>query len=113
MAFRYHMKDLGYKRTPTDWVLRVEMEQGVWEVPAQIVADDRDRNYADEKEDTIGFIAAGTLDEYELLDWASNNMNWRDVADYATRVSKEIKKEDRQDGWVNGEKSIVKDPPHA
>lgn len=55
---QYRMKNLGYKRTPTAAWIRVTFSNGeTWEVPAQAVADSRDENYRDEKEDTIGFIA--------------------------------------------------------
>ena len=102
------MKDLGYKRTPTDAKLRVEMSDGsLWDVPVQVIADDRDDNYKNDKEDTIGFIRDGTLDAYEIEDWAANNMNWSDVQRYAVKTGAQPKKVDFQDGWINGEKRIV------
>ena len=58
----YQAKKLGYKRTPTKTVVRVKFNNGdVFDVPAQIIADSRDENYADEKEDTIGFIRSKGL----------------------------------------------------
>ena len=44
-------------------------------------------------------------DEYEIIDWAVNNMNWSEVALDAERV--EEKEVDFQQGWLNGEKEIV------
>ena len=86
-ASHYQQKKLGYKRTPTKAVLIVQFQNGEkWSVPAQIVADSRDENYKDEKEDTIGFIKAGTLEEFDLEDWAANNMNWEDVSPYAMKI---------------------------
>lgn len=104
----YQMKDLGYKRTPTTAVFRVEMEDGSkWDVPVQAIADSRDENYKDEAEDTVGSIRRGRLDGYEINDWAGNNMNWSDVKDYAVRAEVKPKKIDWEDGWANGEKEII------
>ena len=107
MAKAYEMKDLGYKRTPTAWTIRVNMDYETWDVPAQIVADSRDDHYSDDKEDTIGHILDKSLDTYELLDWARSNMNWDEVEEYSTFVSVPVE-QDRQDGWVNGITEIVK-----
>ena len=108
MAKPYTMKDLGYKRTPTIAIRRVTMEDGSeWDVPVQIIVDSRDENYASEKEDTIGFIREGSLSKGEVQDWASNNMNWSDVEDYAVKADTEPKEVDYQEGWCNGESKIV------
>lgn len=101
------MRDLGYKRTPTTAMYRIDMGEGyVYDVPVQIIADDRDANYADDEEDTIGFILNGSLDEYNIKDWATNNMNWDDVKQYATRVEV-AHTVDHQDGWVNGSREVI------
>lgn len=102
------MKDLGYERTPAEANLRVEMPDGsLWDVPVQLIADSRDENYADDKEDTIGFIRAGQLDKYEITDWAENNMNWDEVEKSAVPVPQKARVIDFQDGWCNGKKKIV------
>ncbi len=108
MGKPYTMKDLGYKRTPTKAFLRVTMEDGTeWDVPVQCIADDRDANYADDKEDTIGYIRAGDLSKGEITDWSANNMNWSDVEEYAEKADTEPKEVDFQEGWCNGEKRVV------
>jgi len=95
-----------YPRTPTTSIIHVVFPNGeVFDIPAQIVADDRDRNYADEEEDTIGFIRRGQLDDYELIDWLSNNMNWEDVAPFAVKVS-EPAPINYEEAWCNAEKMI-------
>lgn len=105
---KYKQKDLGYKRTPTDASYRVEMEdRSVWEVPVQVIVDSRDENYKSDEEDTIGFIRAGTLDRYEIEDWASNNMNWSDVKHLASKVTVVEIEPDWEDGWSNGKKGIT------
>ena len=83
----YIPKDLGYPRELTAAMIRVTFSNGEqWDVPAQIVADSRDENYKDEKEDTILSIRQKRLDNYDLIDWFTNNMNWSDVAKFAKKV---------------------------
>lgn len=102
------MKDLGYTRTPTDAKLRVEMPDGsLWDVPVQVIADSRDEHYAEEEEDTVGFIRAGELSKDEIADWAANDMNWEDVQDSAVKVPGCVRPVDFEEGWTNGEKEII------
>ena len=102
------MTDIGYPRKPTSAMIRVEMDNDVWDVPAQLVADSRDAHYSTEKEDTIGFIRDGSLDAGALHDWASNNMDWNDVEDYAVQIPVLANSfRDRQEGWVNGKHTII------
>lgn len=75
-------------------------------IPAQIIVDARDTYYRDEQEDTWGYIEAGELDQYEIRDWASGNMDWADVAEYATEVR--VEPDDFQEAWVNGDYEFVR-----
>jgi hypothetical protein len=101
-------KKFNYERTPTDAKMRVTMPDGtLYDVPVQAIADNRDDHYRDDKEDTVGFIRAGKLDQYEIEDWAANNMNWSDVAKRAVKVDAPVCKTDLQEGWVNGDKEII------
>lgn len=103
----YTPRDLGYPRTPTSAFLRVTFPNGdTFDVPAQAVADSRDAHYADEQEDTAGFIRAGSLRPYELTDWASNNMDWSDLAPYAVRVEVPPPRVDYEAEWGNAEKMV-------
>lgn len=43
-------------------------------------------------------------DDYEIHDWAVNNMNWRDVKDHAIQIERPSL--DYEDGWVNGEYEV-------
>lgn len=83
----------------------------LWDVPVMAIARHRAAYYADEfdgdverslKEDTLPLFAD---DDYQIKDWASNNMDWSDVAEVAWQFSKS--KTDFQEGWVNGRKEIV------
>ncbi len=106
---KYRMKSLGYPRTPANgMVLHVTFSNGEsWDIDAQVIADSRDSHYAAEKEDTIGFIKDGRLDPYDLLDWASNNMNWVDLKAFATKFA-EPDGLDYEDEWPNANKLVRK-----
>lgn len=99
-----------YKRTPAPEGAGIEVEFSNgerWFVPAQVVADDRDANYAADGEDTIGFILRGSLHPYDLYDWATGNMNWEDVQHAAMRLPDTVKTIDREEEWCNCEKMTV------
>jgi hypothetical protein len=95
--------------------LRVTMPDGSrWDIPVNTIARNRAENYKDEfdgdierslKEDTLPLFAE---DEYEIKDWAANNMDWDDVREVAIPAPpKPTAKADYQEGWMNGEKKIV------
>lgn len=93
--------------------LRVTMPDGSkWDVLVSVIAWNRAKHYASEyggnaerslKEDTMPFF---TEDHIEIKEWASNNMNWDDVAKCAVCVRKPPAV-DYQEGWVNGEREII------
>jgi len=97
--------------------LRVTMPDGSkWKVHVRIIAEHRARYYANKEHVTLEqSLKFDTLplfeeDEYEIEDWASNNMDWRDVEKYAVRVrAKDLSDEDLQEGWVNGAKEIIEE----
>src|SRR3990167_10392481 len=83
-----------------------------WAVPVMVIARDRAKNYADEfggdvdrslADDTLPLFAE---DQYQITDWAANNMNWEDVKAHATRhlATTPMGHREFQEGWVNGEK---------
>jgi hypothetical protein len=93
--------------------LDVTMPDGsLWRVPAHAVADNRATFYSDEGPDAYETELAYTLsDDYELTDWARNNMNWSDVAAQAVRLPDPPKPPvDYQEGWVNGPMKVVEVP---
>lgn len=97
--------------------LWITMPDGsVWGVPAVLIADNRARYYAEKDADTtydeeMAFLLG---DDFELEDWAANNMNWEDVAEHAYQVKPAPATVDYQEGWVNGEKEVVEvDTPDA
>jgi len=81
-----------------------------WSVPVKVIAKSRAEYYADD----FGGDLLESLDEtykdfeaddFEVNDWAQNNMNWEDVEAKATQVSPP-ENVDYDEGWVNGEKEI-------
>lgn len=85
-------------------------DESVWAVPVELIANHRAEYYAHEfggdvqrslAEDTLPLFRAN---DYEIEDWASNNMNWSNVQ-HAARCVK-TGDVDYQEGWVNGEKSV-------
>lgn len=96
--------------------LRVTMPDGSkWDVPAQIIAENRARYYAKndsgeesgvEYDKAYAEELAYTLKSYELQDWAANNMRWSDVEGSAVRIDPNYAP-DYEKGWVNGDKQIV------
>lgn len=97
--------------------LRVTMPDGSkWDVPAHIIAENRAKYYADDKNDPNDPVyreeLAYTLEnDDEIEDWSSNNMNWEDVQAHAVRADVEAETPDYQEGWVNGEKEVVEHQP--
>lgn len=76
-----------------------------WDVPAEVIAHSRADYYKEDGYDAEFKYTMGS--DYELLDWASNNMDWADVKSLAVRVVEDEKEPNYQEGWVNGEKEII------
>lgn len=89
--------------------LRVTMPDGSrWDVPVMLIVNNRAKLYA-ETDPEISFdkeVTYALNDEYEILDWASNNMDWKDVVLQAQIVN-EDRKVDYQEGWINGNQEII------
>jgi len=105
----------------TEKFIRTVMDDGSeWDVPVRVIADHKGRYYANikdeyraDKKSTDEEIynrefeeLMNAEDDYDIIDWAENNMDWSDVEQYAVKVS--TKKPDFQEGWMNGEKEIIK-----
>ncbi len=105
---KYKQKDLGYPRENTDAELHINMSDGsIWSIPVQIIVDARDEYYQDEKEDTVKFVRDRSLTNYEIIDFASNNMNFSDFNGHAKEIPTKRKKLDFEEEWANGDKEVV------
>lgn len=90
-------------------VIRVRFEDGsVWDIPAGVVAHHRARYY-EEREGGDTYRQEFDLameDDTELLDWASGNMDWSDVAMVAQRQMSPTLREPFAE-WGNAPKEVV------
>lgn len=89
--------------------LRVTMPDGSrWDVPALLIAQNRATEMVtlDSETSFDEEVKFALADDYEIHDWAVNNMNWRDVVLQAQIVN-EGREVDYQDGWINGYKEII------
>ena len=83
-----------------------------WGVPVEIVARNRATHYAHEfdgdierslAEDTIPLFES---EDYEIGEWAKNQMNWSDFDEHQVKVS-EAPPIDFEDAWMSGETGYV------
>ena len=93
-------------------MLTIEMPDGSkWGVPMEMIARNRAAHYAHEFDgDVERSMAEDTMplfesDDYEVEDWAANNMNWSDVEHLAVCTQKGSV--DFDDGWANGDKDVI------
>ena len=93
--------------------LTVTMPDGsIWAVPVLMVATNRATHYAHEFDgDVDRSLAEDTLplfesDEYEVADWAVNNMNWCDFDGRQFKI-KDAPPPDFQEAWMSGDKSVI------
>jgi hypothetical protein len=92
--------------------LQVTMPDGSkWAVPVDVIAMNRAAYYAKNdgltiedslNNDTNPLFAS---DDFEIEDWAANNMNWSDVEHLAVCTGNGVV--DFDDGWANGDKSVI------
>jgi len=93
--------------------LSVEMpDRSKWGVPVEMIARARATHYASEwggdverslKEDTLPLFAD---DDYEIEDWAVNNMNWSDFDGRQVKLA-DAPAPDFQEAWLSGTKEVV------
>lgn len=82
-----------------------------WGVPAEIIADDRAKYYAEKYKDhdTTYQKEFDTMMEWfddgddEFADWAKNNMHWDDVKKHAVLFRHKVTPDDCNECWMNGE----------
>jgi hypothetical protein len=73
--------------------LIIKFNKGMtYEVPAQIIAEDRAKYYATvdgyelDSQEWLDEVNAALDDDFMIFDWVENNMNWSDLEPYATRI---------------------------
>ena len=90
---------------------------GVWSIPVGIVAMDRAKHYASEYDDDISrsmmedTAPLFNKNPYAIMDWAKNNMDWKEVEPYALYqppISTE-NAEIMQEMWLNADMEIIEE----
>lgn len=94
-------------------LMTVKMPDGSkWGVPVEMIARSRATHYASEfggdverslAEDTIPMFEAS---DYEIKDWAKNQMNWSDFDGHQVKVV-DAPTPDFQEAWMRGETGFV------
>jgi hypothetical protein len=97
-----------------DWVRLEVPDYGVVAVPVETIARHRATRFADEfggdierslAEDTWPLFAD---DDFNVLDWARNNMNWEDAVEAHITVEREVLPgPDFQEAWLDEEMEVV------
>lgn len=80
-----------------------------WDVPAEKIAENRADYYSDGDRSSDVYereFKYALANDTALEDWASNDMNWDDVSEFATKVEAPSDV-DYQEGWVNGPKEVI------
>lgn len=93
--------------------MTIEMPDGsVWGVPVDMISRNRAAHYASEfggdverslTEDTLPMFES---DEYEIQDWAADQMNWSDFDGHQVKI-KDAPPPDFQQAWMNGVKGFA------
>ena len=87
-----------------------------WKIPAEFIAKDRAAYYAklDSERDGDDYDEVYRIEldfalsyEFELTDWASNNMNWSDVLPVASRLPDRESDHDYGKEWTNAEMKVM------
>lgn len=90
--------------------LIIDMPDGNWAIPLQIIAENRAKHYMqvnktsfdDAYQESLALFAE---DNYEPIEWASDNMDWSDVASNAIKLNN--KTVNYQDEWLSCKKRLV------
>ncbi len=97
--------------------LKVSMPDGSkWKIPVRVIAEHRAKYYANKKHISLEqalneyVLPIFEEDEYEVEEWATNQMDWEDVVKYAEKIKDTgLTAEELQEGWVNGDKEIIEE----
>jgi hypothetical protein len=98
--------------------MTVKLDDGsIWGVPVEMIARNRATHYASEFDDDVErSLKEDTLplfddDDYEIHDWAVNNMNWSDFDGHQVKLQ-DAPTPDFQEAWNSNDKGFA-DEPHA
>lgn len=84
-----------------DFMIVTMPDGSKWSVPTNIIRNNWWGYYRDHHD-----LKISDFDEAECEDWATNNMNWEDVAEVAVELREEYEPARYSSGWINGEKEF-------
>ena len=97
-------------------ILRVKFSNGdEFGIPVRVIAENRADYYADidgydkESNEWEQEVQNAINSEYDIEDWAANNMNWSELEPYAEPLDKSDI--DYEDDWGDADKKVVLDEP--
>jgi len=89
--------------------LKVRFANGdLFAIPARIIAENRANYYADldgyelNSNEWAAEVITALNDEFEIEDWAGNNMDWKDLEPYAQRIDEDVEF-DYDDEWPDAD----------
>lgn len=71
-------------------VVIINSPNGRYVLPALVVADSRAKYYQGLGEVYVDVFNETIRDDYEIIDWLLNNMDWEDVSDEVTKFSDKV-----------------------
>jgi hypothetical protein len=89
-------------------VIIVDSPNGRYVLPVGVVAHDRAGYYQGRGELYSEVYDETYKDNYEIIDWLLNNMDWEDVVDQATKFSDDVLILE-EDFWTNSDDFEIRD----
>lgn len=88
--------------------IRVYMPDGtVWDIAASFIAHNKADYYQSRGGSWTAEYQEAMKDQQALLEWASNNIRWDDIREYAEKVDVGGSHPNYEVGWLVGEKEVV------
>jgi len=95
--------------------LKVRFPNGdMFKIPARVIAENRADYYADldgyekESNEWEAEVQNALNEEFEIYDWAGNNMDWEDLVPYAKRIE-DLTDMDYSEEWPDADLEICKE----
>ena len=96
--------------------LRVRFSNGdIFTIPARVIAENRADHYSSldgydkASNEWEAEVQNALNDEYEIYDWAGNNMDWKDLEPYSQREDQDFDEFDYEDNWTDAKIEVCED----
>jgi hypothetical protein len=92
--------------------LRVTFSDGSqYDIPAKVIIDNWSAYYEKHDPEYAKERIEDGFSNYDIEDWATNNMNWCDVAAHAVQV-RPLNQRDMNELWANAKTQIIISQPN-